>query len=74
MTKFPDFAKLPFDAELPAQSLPAGEPWRTPEGIAVRSAYGPADTAGRRIRVRFAPGCQQRCSLRGEWAVQHTRV
>jgi len=46
MTKFPDFAKLPFDAELPAQSLPAGEPWRTPEGIAVRSAYGPADTEG----------------------------
>jgi methylmalonyl-CoA mutase len=45
MTKFPDFAKLPFDA-LPAAALPAGEPWQTPEGIAVRAAYGPADTAG----------------------------
>jgi methylmalonyl-CoA mutase len=45
MSRFPDFASLPFDT-LPAQALPAGEPWLTPEGIAVRSSYGPADTAG----------------------------
>ncbi|MGZ6020788.1 MAG: methylmalonyl-CoA mutase family protein, partial [Phenylobacterium sp.] len=45
MSRFPDFATLPFDA-LPAQALPAGAPWQTPEGIAVRPAYGPADTAG----------------------------
>ncbi|MFI4965478.1 MAG: methylmalonyl-CoA mutase [Caulobacterales bacterium] len=45
MPKFPDFATLPFDV-LPAHTLPAGEPWQTPEGIAVRPAYGPIDTAG----------------------------
>src|SRR6185312_10141768 len=45
MSKFPDFSQLPFDA-LPPQALPTGEPWQTPEGIAVRAAYGPADTAG----------------------------
>jgi methylmalonyl-CoA mutase len=44
VSKFPDFATLPFDA-LPAQPLQSGEPWKTPEGIAVRPAYGPADTA-----------------------------
>jgi methylmalonyl-CoA mutase len=45
MSPFPDFATLPFDP-LPDQALPTGEPWQTPEGIAVRAAYGPADTAG----------------------------
>jgi len=45
VSNFPDFAKLPFDA-LPTQTLQTGEPWLTPEGIAVRPAYGPADTAG----------------------------
>ena len=45
MSQFPDFATLPFDA-LPSQGLPTGEPWNTPEGIAVRAAYGPADTQG----------------------------
>jgi methylmalonyl-CoA mutase len=44
MTSFPDFTTLPFDA-LPATQAPTGEPWQTPEGIAVRPAYGPADTA-----------------------------
>ena len=46
MTKFPDFATLPFDAHLRPQALQSGEPWQTPEGIAVQPAYGPADTAG----------------------------
>ena len=45
MSKFPDFATLPFDAAALA-ATPAGEPWHTPEGIAVKPAYGPADTAG----------------------------
>ena len=45
MTSFPDFANLPFAAS-DAQPLPSGEPWHTPEGIAVQPAYGPADTAG----------------------------
>jgi methylmalonyl-CoA mutase len=44
MSRFPDFAQVPFDA-LPAQALPGGEAWQTPEGIAVKPAYGPADTA-----------------------------
>ncbi len=45
MSQFPDFATLPF-APVANPTLPAGEPWNTPEGIAVRTAYGPADTAG----------------------------
>src|SRR5258706_15716565 len=45
MTKFPDLATLPFDVDLPPQAVQPGEPWRTPEGIAVQPAYGPADTA-----------------------------
>ncbi len=45
MTRFPDFAALPF-GDLPSSATPAGEPWQTPEGIAVRAAYGPRDTAG----------------------------
>ncbi|MDB5499746.1 MAG: mutB, partial [Phenylobacterium sp.] len=46
MTKFPDFAALAFDAGLPTLPLQTGDPWQTPEGIAVRPAYGPVDTAG----------------------------
>src|SRR5215218_8305259 len=45
MSKFPNFATLPFDAATLAPT-PAGEAWNTPEGIAVKPAYGPADTAG----------------------------
>jgi methylmalonyl-CoA mutase len=44
MSKFPDFATLPFDAAALAPT-PTGAPWQTPEGIAVKPAYGPADTA-----------------------------
>ncbi|HEX3888005.1 MAG TPA: methylmalonyl-CoA mutase [Phenylobacterium sp.] len=44
MLQFPDFATLPYK-DLPSQALPQGEPWATPEGIAVRTSYGPADTA-----------------------------
>ena len=43
----PDFATLGFDdLTLPAAPLPAGEPWATPEGLAVKPAYGPQDIAG----------------------------
>src|SRR5205809_5238204 len=45
MSKFPDFATLPFDA-LPPSPTVTGQPWQTPEGIAVKPAYGPADLAG----------------------------
>ncbi|MFL5295687.1 MAG: methylmalonyl-CoA mutase [Phenylobacterium sp.] len=45
MSRFPDFATLPFDALPPSPAI-TGEPWRTPEGIAVKPAYGPADLAG----------------------------
>jgi methylmalonyl-CoA mutase len=45
MSKFPDFATLPF-GDLAVSQLPTGAPWQTPEGIAVRPAYGPADTTG----------------------------
>ena len=46
MSKFPDFATLPFGDAPPGQAQQIGEPWLTPEGIAVRPAYGPADVAG----------------------------
>jgi methylmalonyl-CoA mutase len=48
MTSIPDFSSVPFaDAALPASSGEAAfEPWLTPEGIAVRGTYGPADRAG----------------------------
>jgi methylmalonyl-CoA mutase len=46
MSGFPNFASLAYDADLPAPRPPAAEPWKTPEGIAVKPAYGPADTAG----------------------------
>ncbi len=41
---FPDFSKLPF--ETGAAAAPAtGALWETPEGIAVKAGYGPADIA-----------------------------
>jgi methylmalonyl-CoA mutase len=46
MTSFPDFATLPFDGDIPAAPATTAEPWATPEGIAVRNVYTPADTAG----------------------------
>jgi methylmalonyl-CoA mutase len=48
MTTFPDFASLGFD-DAPhgaAPATPADAPaWETAEGVAVKPAYGPADTA-----------------------------
>lgn len=45
MPEFPDFASVPFAASDPAEPR-AGEPWPTPEEIAVKPAYGPADLQG----------------------------
>ena len=46
MSTFPNFADLSFDAAaIPA--VPAlGKPWETPEGISVKTAYGPDDVQG----------------------------
>jgi methylmalonyl-CoA mutase len=46
MTRIPSFADKPLtDIQAPA-ALASGAPFLTPEGIAVRSAYGPADLEG----------------------------
>jgi methylmalonyl-CoA mutase len=46
MSKVPDFATIPFaDAPLPPASASAKD-WLTPEGIAVKPAYGDADLKG----------------------------
>ncbi len=42
----PDFSKLALGADLAKATPPAGDPWLTPEGIAVKSAYTAADRAG----------------------------
>ena len=46
MSRIPDFANVTFAA--PALPQPAGAPapWMTPEGIAVKPAYGPRDLEG----------------------------
>ncbi|WP_243375215.1 methylmalonyl-CoA mutase [Microvirga solisilvae] len=48
MTHIPDFASLPWAGSSHASSAPqpGSEPWLTPEGIAVKGAYGPEDRAG----------------------------
>jgi methylmalonyl-CoA mutase len=46
MTGLPDFATLPFDGPAPSSVPPVGEPWLTPEGIAVKPAYSAQDAAG----------------------------
>ena len=48
MTRIPDFASLDW-ADAPPHASTASsrpEPWLTPEGIAVKGAYGPEDRAG----------------------------
>jgi len=48
MSAFPNFAQIAFDpaAHGSAEPLALAEPWETPEGVAVRGAYGPADVKG----------------------------
>jgi methylmalonyl-CoA mutase len=41
----PDFSKLALDADIANTHAPSGEPWLTPEGIAVKTAYTAADRA-----------------------------
>ena len=43
MTKIPNFADVALGSVAPNASRPDGEPWQTPEGIAVKPAYGPRD-------------------------------
>ncbi|TNE60636.1 MAG: methylmalonyl-CoA mutase [Alphaproteobacteria bacterium] len=44
MSRIPDFSKLDFETVAAAAGA-GGESWHTPEGIAVRPAYGQQDTA-----------------------------
>ncbi|MFN3608129.1 MAG: methylmalonyl-CoA mutase [Hyphomonas sp.] len=47
MTKFPDFTKLDLGSPNAKHAAPElGEAWETPEGIAVKSAFTAADSAG----------------------------
>src|SRR5215218_4657196 len=48
MTSIPDFSSVAFTGAPLAPSTPGSqpEPWLTPEGIAVKGAYGPEDRAG----------------------------
>jgi methylmalonyl-CoA mutase len=45
MSRLPDFAAAPFRPAVPASAAPS-RILQTPEGIALKSAYGPADVAG----------------------------
>ncbi|HEY8571496.1 methylmalonyl-CoA mutase [Phenylobacterium sp.] len=45
MTAVPDFTQVPFERQHTPGPAPAGMPWETPEGIAVKPAYSEADTA-----------------------------
>ena len=46
MSSFPDFSTLAFGDHVTVAPVPASPAWETPEGIAVKSAYGAADIAG----------------------------
>jgi methylmalonyl-CoA mutase len=46
MSRLPDFTKLDWQEPKTAPAVTAGEPWLTPEEIAVKSAYGEADLKG----------------------------
>ncbi len=47
MTRIPSFVDMTFDGgPVSGDAPPTGAPWQTPEGIAVKPAYGPDDLAG----------------------------
>src|ERR1700755_1962239 len=46
MTRIPNFADVAFAAVAPPTPAGNAEPWLTPEGIPVKSAYGEVDLAG----------------------------
>jgi methylmalonyl-CoA mutase len=56
MSRLPDFSTLAYDLDGPVPAMPsaAGEAWLTPEGVSVKSLYGPQDTAG--LKLNTAPG------------------
>ncbi|QIB36288.1 methylmalonyl-CoA mutase [Ancylobacter pratisalsi] len=45
-SRIPDFAAIDWQAPRPAALTPAATDWLTPEGIPVKSVYGPEDIAG----------------------------
>jgi methylmalonyl-CoA mutase len=46
MSRIPNFASVDFADAAPTDAPRPGAPWLTPEGIAVKPAYGPEDAAG----------------------------
>ena len=46
MTRIPNFSMIGFTPAAATQNAAGGEPWLTPEGIAVKPAYGPDDLKG----------------------------
>src|SRR6184192_471852 len=46
MSRIPDFANVAFESTARAEPAGGAEPWLTPEGIAVKSAYHAADLEG----------------------------
>src|SRR6266851_6496810 len=46
MSRIPDFASVDFANVAAREATAAAAPWLTPEGIAVKPVYGPADLAG----------------------------
>ena len=62
MSRIPDFSARPLDKDQSA-AAPAfsAEPWITPEGIAVKSVYGPEDVEGLPAVDSF-PGYRRLCA------------
>ena len=46
MSRIPDFSTLAYERASAPVPAPSGETWATPEGIPVKSIYGPQDVAG----------------------------
>src|SRR5437762_8476137 len=46
MSRIPNFANIAFEKTAPAAIASSAEPWLTPEGIPVKSAYSEADLEG----------------------------
>src|SRR5271154_4462999 len=46
MSRIPNFAKIAFEKPAPIASAGGAEPWLTPEGISVKSAYSESDLEG----------------------------
>ncbi|MGI9463738.1 MAG: methylmalonyl-CoA mutase family protein, partial [Aestuariivirgaceae bacterium] len=46
MAKFPDFTKVGFERSAAAGTAAGASEWATPEGIAIKSQYGPGDVEG----------------------------